>query len=60
MASPYAFKVPAGARVDLGDHDPGAHAGLSREQAEAALEPRLTELAELQEELFGAGQHALS
>jgi PPK2 family polyphosphate:nucleotide phosphotransferase len=32
---------------------------LSREQAQAALEPRLTELAELQEELYGACQHAL-
>jgi PPK2 family polyphosphate:nucleotide phosphotransferase len=46
-------------RVSLTEHDPKANAGLSQEQAEAALQPRLRELTELQEELFGAGQHAL-
>src|SRR5258708_4651678 len=55
----FAFRVPAGGRVHLRELDPGADGGLSREQAEAALEPRLSELAELQEQLFGAGQHAL-
>jgi PPK2 family polyphosphate:nucleotide phosphotransferase len=55
----YAFRVPARARVRLRELDPRADGELSREQAEAALAPRLTELAELQEQLFGAGQHAL-
>ena len=59
MAGDYAFKVSTGVRVRLSEHDPKANAGLSQEQAEPVLGSRLTELTELQEELFGAGQHAL-
>ena len=59
MPDDYAFRVPARANVRLCELDPQANGGLSRDQAAAALAPRLTELSELQEQLFGAGQHAL-
>jgi PPK2 family polyphosphate:nucleotide phosphotransferase len=46
-------------RVRLTEYDPGACAGLSKDEAEVALAARLDELTKLQEELFGAAQHAL-
>jgi PPK2 family polyphosphate:nucleotide phosphotransferase len=60
VTTEYALRVPSGGRrVRLGEYDPAASAGVSRKQAEDALPGILDELAELQEELFGAGQHAL-
>jgi PPK2 family polyphosphate:nucleotide phosphotransferase len=55
----YAFKVPAGATVKLSDHDPDRRDGLEKEEAAERLEALTDELAELQEELFGARQHAV-
>jgi PPK2 family polyphosphate:nucleotide phosphotransferase len=59
VTTEYALRVPPGGRVRLTEYDPAAHAGLSKGQAEEALPALLDELDELQEELFGAGQHAL-
>ena len=56
---PYAFKVPPGARLTLADHDPDRHDRLDRDAAAEKLEEFAEELAELQEELFGAKQHAV-
>lgn len=55
----YAFRVPVGERLRLADHDPGRHSGASKKETEKELEGFAGELAELQEELYGAGQHAV-
>jgi PPK2 family polyphosphate:nucleotide phosphotransferase len=46
-------------RVRLAEYNPAACAGLSREEAEAELSQHFIELEELQDELFGAAEHAL-
>lgn len=55
----YAFKVPPGARLKLADHDPARHGRLTRKRAEEELAALTDELADLQEELYGARKHAV-
>lgn len=55
----YAFKVPPGASLKLADHDPARHDRLTRKRAEEELAALTDELADLQEELYGARKHAV-
>src|SRR5262249_7670762 len=55
----YAIKVAPGETIDLREHDPARHDGLTRDDALAALDRFQLELAELQEELYGAAQHSV-
>ena len=48
-----------GEKIDLREHDPARHDGLTREDALAALDRFQLELAELQEELYGAARHSV-
>src|SRR5262245_52154035 len=58
-AMPYIERVKPGASVSLRDVDPGAHAGIGREEAERRSAALIDELDTLQEELYAAGQNAL-
>jgi PPK2 family polyphosphate:nucleotide phosphotransferase len=55
----YAFRVPPGQPFRLADHDPDRHDGLDKGDAPGLLKKLAGELADLQDELFGAGQHAV-
>jgi PPK2 family polyphosphate:nucleotide phosphotransferase len=56
---PSAFRVPPGEPLRLADHDPDRHDGLDKRDAADVLKELVGELADLQDELFGAGQHAV-
>jgi PPK2 family polyphosphate:nucleotide phosphotransferase len=55
----YAFQVPPGEPLRLADHDPDRHDGLDKSASVALLKELVDELADLQDELFGAAQHAV-
>jgi PPK2 family polyphosphate:nucleotide phosphotransferase len=56
----HAAQVPLSpSGIDLHEYDPGRHDGLSKVAAVERTRPLLAELAELQEQLYGADQHAV-
>jgi len=55
----YALKIHAGEKIDLKDIKTDEHGGLDRPVAEATTEGLGSELAELQDLLYSAGQNAL-
>ena len=59
LAMPYAWIVKPGMKVDLGDLDPGHHAGLDEEKAAARLAKLAKEIDELQELMFAVRKTGL-
>lgn len=53
------FKVTDGKKFSLKDYDTGFTAGYNKEDAEAALKDLITEIADLQTELYAANKYAL-
>lgn len=56
---PYAWTVDPGSKVKLDDYDPDHNEGLDKEQGRAKLAELATEIEELQELMYAAGQTAL-
>ncbi len=56
---PYAQRVEPGTAVKLGQHDPGADGGLSKEAGQARLAELSQQIDALQEELYAAGTHSV-
>lgn len=59
MAEGYAFRVEPGANVRLADHDPDARGGMARSEGAERTASLLQELDTLQQQLYGAGRHAV-
>lgn len=55
----YAFKISSGMPVELKDYDPDCDAGLDKNEGKQRFTELSVELEALQEELYGAGQHAV-
>ena len=55
----YATRVAPGKKVKLSDHDPDANDGMIKQEGQAKFATLSAELAELQEELYAAGQHSV-
>lgn len=55
----HAFKIAPGKKVKLGDYDPNANGGMSKEDGLDKLGKLTAELGDIQEELYAAGQHSV-
>jgi PPK2 family polyphosphate:nucleotide phosphotransferase len=55
----HAFKIAPSKKVRLGDYDPDADGGMSKEEGQTKLAKLTAELGALQEELYAAGQHSV-
>ena len=55
----YAYKIESDKKIRLNDYDPDYNAGLDKAEGEVQFAMLNTQLDELQEELYAAGQHSV-